>query len=294
MQSLQETLTRYRAFLEPALQSYLSDPAIPETLRSSMLYSVSAGGKRLRGCLCLAACRLAGSDPARAIPFACALEMIHTYSLIHDDLPCMDNDDYRRGKPTNHKVYGEGNAVLAGDGLLSYAFEIILTAALKSGNHALVDAAAEIASGAGVFGMVAGQSADLANEQNPCRDIDALQFIHNHKTGSLLTASILSGAKVGGASPELLTALKRYGEAYGRLFQITDDLLDVTGDFAHMGKTIGKDAKSDKLTYVTLYGLESAKTLAFKAAEEAVSALNGYQGTEFFTELAEYTLQRDS
>lgn len=295
MARLQAELRRYRELLEPQLIQYLSATDIPETLQKSMIYSIEAGGKRLRGCLCLAACELAGSSVENALPFACALEMIHAYSLIHDDLPCMDNDDFRRGKPTNHKVFGEGNAILAGDGLLSYAFEVTLNAAASHKDEPrYIDAALTIARGAGVFGMVAGQSMDLANERCEDLDADTLIYIHRHKTGALLTASILAGAIIGGASVELLQALNTYGDEYGKLFQITDDILDVTGDFKHMGKTLGKDASAAKLTYVTLYGLERAKEKAEQSAMQAKKALKEYSSAVFFQDLVEYTLRRDS
>jgi len=293
MMLLQE-LKRYKEALEPALLTYFDDAGIPASLAEGMRYSITAGGKRLRGCLCLAACELACGNMEKALPFACALEMIHTYSLIHDDLPCMDNDDFRRGKPTNHKVFGEGNAVLAGDGLLSLAFEIMLREASISGDPQSLHAALSIAEGAGIHGMVAGQAVDLENEKLPHHDGETLRYIHRHKTGSLLIASILSGALAGGANQMLLAALKRFGEAYGVLFQITDDILDVTGDFEHMGKTLGKDAQADKLTYVSLYGVDGAKQMAQATAAEAIASLEEYPNADFFRSLCEYTLFRNS
>ena len=292
MSAFTEQHERYLALLMPELQRALSREGIPDSLRDAMRYSVLAGGKRLRPSLCMASAELAGETAEIALPFAAALELIHTYSLIHDDLPCMDNDDFRRGKPTNHKVFGEGFAVLAGDGLLSLAVEIAAEAALKLGTCG-TRALYAIIHGAGVSGMVAGQSRDLENEKSPAWSEETLLSIHRGKTGALLRASVLSGAYAAGADEALLHALSRFGEAYGLLFQITDDLLDVTGDFAAMGKTLGKDAAEQKLTYVTFYGLEQAKTLAGRAADEADAALSGYRA-EYFHSLVASTLSRRS
>ncbi len=270
------TQHEYKAMVEAQLGKYLSSSALDPKLLECMAYSVSAGGKRLRPCMLLAACDMLRGECEAALPLACAIEMIHTYSLIHDDLPCMDNDDYRRGRPTNHKVFGEGIAVLAGDGLLSYAFEIMLEAGLRyqSGNPHYFEAIYAIAQGAGVCGMIAGQFSDLKNENNPNMNAELLKYIHSHKTGSMLKAALIAGAKVANASEQELFAISSFGEEYGLLFQITDDILDAEGDPALLGKSVGKDAAEGKLTYVSLYGLEKAKELAKQTSAKAREALS--------------------
>ncbi|MDO5110903.1 MAG: polyprenyl synthetase family protein [Clostridia bacterium] len=284
------------ALIERRLQAYLSDARIPPHLAEVMAYSVMAGGKRLRPRMLLAACDMLHGDVERALPLACAIEMIHTYSLIHDDLPCMDNDDYRRGKPTNHKVYGEGFAVLAGDGLLSYAFEIMLEAALANANDsAYLKAVDAVAKGAGVHGMVAGQACDLVNERQPAGDAQTLRHIHENKTGAMLKAAVCAGGYAAGGDETAIRALEDFGTAYGLLFQITDDILDVEGDFARMGKTLGKDASADKLTYVRLFGLETAREKAQAAACDARAALAVFEDrAAFFLALIDQTLARKS
>lgn len=288
---------RYLQAIEARLCAYMDAPGIPDALADSMRYSLAAGGKRLRPRMALAACEMVGGDMEAALPLSCALEMIHTYSLIHDDLPCMDDDDFRRGKPTNHKAFGEGRAVLAGDGLLSYAFEIMLDAALvqQAKSPGYLQAVQAIAAGAGVFGMVAGQARDLANEKAPVPNEATLRAIHCGKTGAMLTASLLAGAYAAGAEEPEIEALRNFGEAYGLLFQITDDMLDVEGDLAQLGKTPGKDAKQQKLTYVTLYGLAEAKRLAEATAADALEALAPFgERAAYFRELTEKTLERNA
>ncbi len=283
------------ALIERGLRAYLADARIPKRLAAAMTYSVMAGGKRLRPRMLLAACDMLNGDVEKALPLACAVEMIHTYSLIHDDLPCMDNDDYRRGKPTNHKVYGEGFAVLAGDGLLSYAFEIMLGAALENADQsAYLQAVHEIANGAGVHGMVAGQACDLDGEKELSADAEMLRYINTHKTGAMLKAAVCAGGYAAGADETAIAALESFGAAYGLLFQITDDILDVEGDFARMGKTLGKDAGADKLTYVRLYGLEAAREQAASAAADARTALGIFgRRAAFLLALTDETLTRN-
>ena len=288
---------RWNTLIENELAAYLSDARIPRQLAEAMAYSVTAGGKRLRPRMLLAACDMLHGDVARALPLACAVEMIHTYSLIHDDLPCMDNDDYRRGKLTNHKVYGEGFAVLAGDGLLSYAVEIMLDAAIHDAEDqaAYLRALDAIIKGAGVHGMVAGQACDLMNEKQPSREEKTLRYIHENKTGAMLRAAVCAGGYAAGGAETDIGALNAFGAAYGLLFQITDDILDVEGDFARMGKTIGKDAGTEKLTYVSLFGLETAREKAEAAAREAHAALAAFgERAAFFHELTDRTLTRKS
>jgi len=290
---LKEKMTEYTAITDEALKSYLEQGDMPALLRDSMSYSLFAGGKRLRPCLTLASCELAGGKIQDALPAACALEMIHTYSLIHDDLPAMDNDDMRRGKPSNHKVFGEGHAILAGDGLLSFAFEILLDECRK--NKIPAQAAYAIAKGAGVYGMVAGQSLDLCNENNIALDASALKNIHARKTGAMLLACVEAGAYCANADKKMICALKAYGEYYGQLFQLTDDILDVTGEKEKMGKTLGKDAQTGKVTWVSLLGLENAKQKAEKIAFSAKQTMEDFkEQAKFFYELIDYTLERSS
>jgi len=290
----EEQNARYRALIEDYLKKTMEAGDIPALLLKSMEYSLMAGGKRLRPCLCFAGCAMAGGDPKDALPLAAGLEMIHSYSLIHDDLPCMDNDDFRRGKPTNHRVFGEGHAVLAGDGLLSYAFEWMLEGA-RARNYApgYMEGLLHIAKGAGVRGMVAGQSADLLNEKEERGDEETLRYIHSRKTGALIKASLLSGASCANMEREKFMALEAFSEAYGLLFQITDDILDVEGELGLLGKSIGKDAAENKLTYVRLYGLEGAKAIAKETAETALSALSvfGAEG-DYLRTLTKNTMGR--
>ena len=277
-----------------ALQAYMK-AEMPEELRKAMEYSLLAGGKRLRPMLCLSACEMTGGQLEAALPLACALEMIHTYSLIHDDLPCMDDDDFRRGRPSNHKVFGEANALLAGDGLLSFAFEVMLSEGPKhiAAAPRYYEAAAEIAHGAGVNGMVAGQWKDLANEKNPSADAATLTDIHARKTGALITAAVLAGGLAGRADAAEMEALRAFGAHFGVLFQITDDLLDVEGDEKTVGKTLGKDAAHEKLTYPALYGVPASRCMAEEEARLAKEALAPFgERAAWFIELTEQTLTR--
>lgn len=291
--SYREDAACYRQMVEGALDGYLQNPAIPDKLLEAMAYSLRGGGKRLRPCLALAACEMLGTRPEAALPPACALEMIHTYSLIHDDLPAMDDDDYRRGRLSNHKVFGEGMAILAGDGLLSYAFEIMLEALAQRGDDSGCRRALQaVAAGAGVCGMVAGQAVDLTSQGEA--DADRLQYIHARKTGAMIKAALLAGAHIAGADDEQIAALDAFGSQYGLLFQITDDILDVEGSFAGMGKTLGKDRAAQKLTYVNLYGLKAAKEMAADTARMAQSTLAIFgPSAGYFLELTEDTLRRD-
>ena len=279
---LSERLTQYSELTERKLGELLSESKNAPILQESMAYSVFSGGKRVRPALCMAACELCGGTPEDALLAACALEMIHTYSLIHDDLPAMDNDDMRRGKPSNHKAFGEANAILAGDGLLSLAFYALS----QIGNN---DALAVISKGA--FEMVMGQSLDV----NSGGDESLLRKLQDYKTGALFRAAVGSGAACAGASENRKGALIRFADAYGMLFQITDDILDFEGDAAILGKTVGKDAEEGKTTFVTVYGLDRAKEYARNYANEARKALQEAGGDAgFFTELISYTLSRKS
>lgn len=282
-----------RALVEEGLVRELrTDEAFDARLAESMEYSLTAGGKRLRPILLMAAADAAGGRGEDYLTSACAVEMIHTYSLIHDDLPAMDDDDYRRGKLTNHKVYGAGLATLAGDALLTMAFELL---ARQQGVPAetMLRVVREISEAVGANGMVGGQALDLASEGKRI-DMDTLRRMHMAKTGALFRASVRSGAILGGADEAQLAALTEYAEAFGLAFQITDDILDVTGDAAAIGKPVGSDERNHKSTYVTLTSLEEAKRLAREAADRAHEALAPLGGNAaFLDELAEYLVTRD-
>ena len=273
--------------LEPQLRSIGS---IPDQLLEAMLYSLMAGGKRLRPVLLLAACDMAGGSLEESIPFACALEMIHTYSLIHDDLPGMDNDDLRRGRPTNHKVYGEGLAILAGDGLLNGAMELVLSASLKFKDFKGVRAAEILMRHAGVTGMIAGQTMDVTMEG--CTPSEKLvSYIHTHKTSDLIQAAVEAGMVLAGCSEAEIESGRMFGYHLGIAFQIVDDLLDVTGDPEVLGKNTGKD--DNKLTWVALRGINGARCDAKREGESAISALKYLPWNhDFFDKLAQENLNR--
>ncbi|KAB2611789.1 geranylgeranyl pyrophosphate synthase 7 [Pyrus ussuriensis x Pyrus communis] len=247
--------------------------AVPEKIHRAMRYSLLAGGKRVRPVLCLASCELVGGDESLAIPTACAVEMIHTMSLIHDDLPCMDNGDLRRGKPTNHKAFGEETAILAGDALLSLAFEHIATKTTKAVSpERVVRAIAEIGSAVGSLGLVAGQMADIQSEGKEVT-LRELEYIHVHKTAKLLEATVVCGAIIGGAGEGEVERLRKYARCVGLLFQVVDDILDVTKSSVELGKTAGKDLASDKATYPKLMGIEGAKNFAARLVAQAAEEL---------------------
>jgi len=267
---LSEAVSDYRALIDEALAQYCElDEGCPLGLREAIEYSLLAPGKRIRPILALAAADACGGVPESAIPVACAVEMIHCYSLVHDDLPAMDDDDLRRGRPTCHVVYGEANAILTGDALLAYAFEVVA----RDTQPASVAAScvATLAKAAGPTALVGGQYDDLAAGVQP-RNLEALQAIHRRKTGAMLTVSLELGGKVAGASVQEQQALVRYGQALGMAFQITDDLLDTTGSAEEVGKRTGKDASRDKLTYPGLMGFEASQAEARRLTEEACSA----------------------
>lgn len=283
----------YKKIIEEHLLDFL--PEIDHksiTVYESMKYSLTAGGKRLRPALLLAACDFAGGDIREALPYACAIEYIHTYSLIHDDLPAMDNDDYRRGSLTNHKVYGDAIAILAGDGLLSSAFEAMTKDMLLYFDDAAklkkrVRAAFELAKGSGCRGMLAGQVADIEAENKQCSK-EMLDYIHINKTAALIIASIKAGAYLGNASTEMLENLTEYAENLGLAFQIVDDILDVIGDEKAMGKKVNVDSENNKSTYPALYGLEASKARVEELTSRAIEVLAPYyDNAEFFVKLAE-------
>lgn len=288
-----KTYAEYEALVNAALTEQLASlGVIPVKLFTAMSYSLEAGGKRLRPVLLLAACDAAGGSLDAALPFACALEMIHTYSLIHDDLPAMDNDDLRRGKPTNHKMFGEDVAILAGDGLLSAAMELMLRAACRMDDLRGVRAAEAIARRAGVTGMVAGQIIDVT-EEGSTPTLEKVQYIHAHKTADLLTAPLEAGLLLADAAEETVHAGIDYGYHLGMAFQMVDDLLDVTGDAAILGKNTGMDAALGKLTWIAVRGVTATRQDAEEhirhAAEAAEKLLDG---ANFFKDLAQSTLER--
>ncbi len=262
-----------RAAVEAALDRALpSESAWPATLNRAMRYSVFAGGKRIRPLLALGACQAAGGAWQEALRFACALELVHTFSLIHDDLPAMDDDDLRRGRPTSHKVFGEAIAILAGDALLARAFQVLLATGDDGALGVPADLAALLAEAASGAGLIGGQVEDMESEG---REVDAstLERIHSAKTGALIRAAVRGGALVGGAPAAALERLDRFGRAIGLAFQIVDDVLDATEDAATLGKTAGKDEAARKATYVSVHGLEAARTRANALRGEALAAL---------------------
>lgn len=232
----------------------------PDDLFKSMRYTVLLEGKRLRPVLCLEICRALGGKIEDALPTACAIEMLHAQTLIHDDLPCMDNDDFRRGKPSNHKVFGEATAVLAGDALISFAPQVILRNSKNLPADVLLQVLDDFFTAAGARGVIAGQVVDIESEGHPeTHSPENLEFIHDHKTGDLFRLAIVSGARIAGADCEQIAEAREFAKYFGLAFQIADDILDVVSDFETMGKTLGKDEQSGKLTYVSMYGLDNAK-----------------------------------
>ena len=290
------TAEEYALLTERALERELRSLGdMPENLAEAMLYSLKAGGKRLRPVLLLAACELLGGSVEEALPFACALEMIHTYSLIHDDLPAMDNDDLRRGRPTSHKVFGEGLAILAGDGLLSAAMELMLKTAAARNDRRGLDAAYIIARRCGVTGMVGGQVVDVTGEGTE-PTLEKVTYIHLHKTADLLTAPVEAGFILAGAAPEQLALGVRYGRRLGIAFQMVDDLLDVVGDEKVLGKKTGMDAALGKLTWIAVRGIDGTREDAEANIHEAIAAMETLRtdtiDPSFFTALARETLTR--
>jgi geranylgeranyl diphosphate synthase type II len=268
-------LSQRQTLVEQALDQSL--PLIyPEKIYESMRYSLLAGGKRLRPILCLATCELVGGTVEMAMATACAMEMIHTMSLIHDDLPAMDNDDYRRGKLTNHKVYGEDIAILAGDGLLSYAFEFVATKTPNVPANQVLQVIARLGRAMGAAGLVGGQVVDLDSEGLTDVSEETLTFIHTHKTGALLEASVVCGAILAGAKETEIEGLSRYARNIGLAFQIVDDILDITATQEELGKTAGKDLTAKKVTYPSLWGIDESRRQAQQLIEAAKAELSNY------------------
>ncbi len=294
--SFKEELARLAGIVDEALNEYLPQRGnYPEVIHEAMRYSVFAGGKRLRPSLVLASARAVGGDETTVLPAACAIELLHTYSLVHDDLPAMDNDDLRRGRPTNHKVYGEAIAVLVGDALLTLAFRLLagLSQNRPAGAGRIVQVIAEVAQAAGTDGLIGGQVVDILSA-GKLIDKHTLEYIHTRKTGALYRASVRAGAILSGANFEQLNKLTIYAENLGLAFQIVDDILDIEGDEQKLGKPVGSDINNDKATYPALYGLAAAKAMARQSAERATSALDFF-GVEadFLRELIYFVLHRE-
>ncbi len=297
MSNFDEIFGRYTDDINKAADYFVSEKAFEgrrssglDVMLDAMSYSLSNGGKRIRPVLTLEFCRLCGGNYADAIPFAIGVEMIHTYSLIHDDLPCMDNDDMRRGKPSSHKVYGEANALLAGDGLLTLAFETVLSAKISADKKAM--AALELAKAAGVSGMIGGQVMDLSNEGKRV-SLDEIKATDRLKTGEMIRVAAVMGCIAAGADSEKIAAAEKYCENIGLAFQIVDDILDVTSDDVTLGKPVGSDSENLKSTYVSHLGVEKSDEYARELTETAKSALDifGSEG-EFLSELADRLSER--
>lgn len=287
----------YADIVNNFLENYLKENDLLEkSVYSAMRYSLLAGGKRLRPVLAMAVCELLGGEINEVLPFACAIEMIHTYSLIHDDLPAMDNDDYRRGKLTNHKKYGEALAILAGDGLLNLAFELMLESTTNDCDNILhkVKAMSYIARSSGIHGMIAGQVIDTESENKEI-PYQTLEYIHKCKTGALIKAPVLSSAIICKASDEDYMSLEEYAGNLGLAFQIKDDILDVEGNTEMLGKKVGSDESNKKTTYVSLYGIEKAKQMLKETTQKAIMNIERFgPDATFLKELAEYLIVRET
>lgn len=298
---LKNYLESWSKSVDRALDQYLPDSktALNKTIYKAMRYSIFAGGKRLRPVLVIAGSEICGGSGKAVLPTACAMEMIHTYSLIHDDLPAMDDDDLRRGRPTSHKVFGEGLAILAGDSLLTYAFDLIAkNAKMMRSQRSLADTLHVVAYGAGCDGMVGGQVVDLEMDggkwlkKPAAKQKEILNYIHHSKTAALIQASILAGAHQAGADPKRIARLDRYGRRIGLAFQIADDILDIVGDKKLLGKK-GSDRENKKLTYPAIYGIEESKKQAEKLVREAKESLSIFgKKAEVLNDLADYIIER--
>mgnify|MGYP000289373049 FL=1 len=288
-----KTLNEYISFTESTLKkfSYKNKLGLQSSVADAMDYSLEAGGKRIRPVLVLAFCHMCGGDYRKAAAPAAAIEMIHTFSLIHDDLPCMDNDDFRRGKPSCHKKFGEACAVLAGDALAIRPFQVIAESELNDSMK--IKLIAELACSSGAEGMIGGQIIDMENEQRSTVNGENLRMMYALKTGRLIKTSCVMGCIAAEASDEQVKNAEEYAHCLGLAFQIIDDILDVTGDEAALGKPIGSDAEENKTTFVTLYGIENAKEEAVKLTDKAMKILGRFDNNEFLIELTKYLLDRN-
>jgi geranylgeranyl diphosphate synthase type II len=292
---LKSYLAEKRALIDKTLKDFMPEPEGPTSeLIRAMNYSLFAGGKRLRPILCMAGAEAVGGEGRDALPVACALEMIHTYSLIHDDLPAMDNDDMRRGKPTSHKVFGEALAILAGDGLLTEAFNLMIRSDLpeKIGTARFQEVITLISLAAGHRGIVGGQAVDVMMEGKEV-DSSIVDFIHNHKTGALISASVSSGAILGGGSRQELDEIASYGNKIGLAFQISDDILNIEGDSEKMGKRAGSDEQKRKNTYPSVYGMERSKVILKESVDAAINSLKQFgNSADPLRQIADYIIER--
>ncbi|MGN7761618.1 polyprenyl synthetase family protein [Paenibacillus sp. 22594] len=296
-QPLSEYITEISGLVVKELEAALPEHwKVPGNLKDAMNYSLQAGGKRLRPLLVVAACEALGGSREAALPVAAAIEMVHTYSLIHDDLPAMDNDDYRRGKLTNHKVFGEATAILAGDALLTHAFFSVVQSSRRHGISAdrALSVVEDLAEMAGPRGMVGGQIADMEGEQG-LTDLQQLQYIHQHKTGDLIIFSLVAGGRIAGADSRQLEALRDFGTHIGLAFQIQDDILDLVGDEGKLGKKTGSDVKQQKVTYPYFIGLDASREEVRRLTEAARNAVleGGFQDSTRLMDIAEYLMKRD-
>ena len=290
-----QTLKQRANQVESLLKEYMpSEEGYQKTIMESMNYSLSAGGKRLRPILTMEACKVVGGNVEDAIPFAMAIEMIHTYSLIHDDLPALDNDDLRRGKKTNHIVYGEDMAILAGDALLNYAFEVMLSNSIDKENpNKDLKAINDIAKTSGIYGMIGGQVVDIQSENKQISK-EMLDYIHNNKTAAIIIGCMRAGAIIGDATQEQLEKITKYAKNIGLSFQIVDDILDIVGDESKLGKKVGSDIENHKSTYPSLIGLDESKNIAYELIQEAKESINSInKETKFLSDLADYIIDRE-
>ncbi|MGI6584384.1 MAG: polyprenyl synthetase family protein [Lutisporaceae bacterium] len=291
---LKEYLTSKRQLIEKKLDLMVPENKSIPVISEAMRYSLLAGGKRLRPILAIMSCELFEGREEEVLPFACCIELIHTYSLIHDDLPAMDNDNLRRGKPTNHKVFGEGFAVLAGDALLNHAFETMTAIIMKNPKPEYIRAMDVISRASGLLGMIGGQSIDLYYESK-CIDFDTLKSMHEKKTGALITASLVSGAIISGAEEEDIKNIMEYGNIIGLAFQVADDILDVSGSEKKLGKSINKDIEFHKSNFISFFGLDKSRSIARELIEEAKQKLERYGSKALYLrELSDYIIERDN
>jgi geranylgeranyl diphosphate synthase type II len=292
---IEQYLDEKRSLIEEALQKFMPHSSgLASDVIESMNYSLFAGGKRLRPILCIAGAEAVGGSANDVLAVACALELIHTYSLIHDDLPVMDNDDYRRGKPTNHKVFGEAVALLAGDGLLTLSFNLMARLGLERNveKAILVRTIDLISTAAGYKGMVGGQTVDISYEGKDS-DPAVVEYIHRHKTGALIAAAVTSGAILAGGSEEEARSLNRYGQQIGLAFQIADDILNIEGDSDIIGKGIGSDKKRGKMTYPAVFGTTESKRIQEELIDHAIEALKGFdEKADPLRDIARYIIKR--
>lgn len=295
MSEFKNRLKSYVDYFENNLLDYLPEAKpYQEVLSDSVTYCITDGGKRIRPVLVLEFCRLFSGEYEKAMPFAAAIEMIHSYSLAHDDLPCMDNDDMRRGKPSCHKKFGEANALLAGDALLTLAFDTIANRTVFNAVSPLqaIRAAGVLAEKAGAYGMIGGQIIDLQNEGKKA-DVEILKLMDSKKTSALISAACQMGCIVGGADDEAIALAGGYAEKIGLAFQIVDDILDVKGDAKLLGKPVGSDSENDKSTYVSLLGLEESQQIVDNLTSEAIDILDRFEGSDFLKELTLFLAKRD-